>query len=79
MSARAELARRFRAVIMETIERRPIAELPEEGTLTLVDNGTLGRLGDRRAEARFRNGRWMRPGGGALPFTPMFWVRWRDD
>lgn len=73
MNARQELAAKFRAAILETVERVPVSEVPDEGTQSCIDDGA------RRIRARFRRGEWVRSNGQALPagFVPTHWVRIR--
>lgn len=75
MSARADLAAKFRAAIMQTVERLPVSITPDEGTWSAVDDGdALGNC-TRRVSARFRNGRWVRPNNTELKWQPTYWVR----
>ena len=78
-SARQQLVEAVRKTILDLVERRPVSELPADGTLGIVDNGTLQRWGTRRATARFKGGRWVRDNGGQLPFEPTVWVSIRKE
>lgn len=77
-SPRQQLTESVRRVILANIERRPISDEPDEGTVSMVDDGSLERWGDRRACATFRGGRWRRANGGDLPFEPTIWLGLRQ-
>jgi len=74
-SAPTDPAYALRAAILEIIDRVPVAELPVDGTHTLVDNGSATSPGTRRALAKFSGRRWVRPDKSPLPFEPTFWMR----
>ena len=79
MNAREDLAAKFRAAILATIERVPVSIAPDGANAhSIVDNGTANALGDRRCEARFCDGEGRRPNGQALAFQPTFWVRFKQ-
>lgn len=65
----------LRAAILAIVKRVPVSDLPAEGTLSLVDNGTAEWTGDRRVQAKFIGGQWVRPNGQPLPFEPTHWFR----
>lgn len=75
--SRATFAKTVRDTILATIERVPTSEQPDEGFLSLVDNGTLTRFGDKRSLANFKGGKWVRSNGGELPFVPTIWLRFK--
>jgi hypothetical protein len=75
MTPREKLAASFRAAMLEHVERVSVEHIPAEGTFAIVDDGTALRMGDRRVQARYNGGQWVRLGGKPLPFEPTFWVR----
>ena len=54
--------------------RRPIANVPAEGTMAFVDDGTRTGWHRRPTIALFKNGVWARQGGKPLPFAPTYWT-----
>lgn len=74
---RQKLAAAFYQAVHDKLTRRPISEAPEEGRLSVVDNGTVDRYGDRRACATFKGGKWCRANGQPLPFEPTIWMDWQ--
>lgn len=74
MTTADDLARAVRRVVLEITERLPVAEmLPEEGALTLVDDG------ERRMQGMLKNGRWVRPNGTELSIVPTHWLRFKRN
>lgn len=74
MNSREELARSARAAILSITERVPVSvALPEEGALTLVDDG------NRRMQAMMRDGKWVRPNGTALSIVPTHWLKFQHN
>jgi hypothetical protein len=71
MSPRQELARTVQQALRDLIERLPVPDPPVSGTRTLVDNGKV------RTQAIFRDGDWVRPGGGILDFEPTHYMRFK--
>lgn len=71
MSPRQELARAVQKALLDAMERLPLSDQPQDGTHTLVDDGRV------RAQAIFRNGQWVRPGGKALDFHPTHYLRFK--
>lgn len=67
----AEL-RRFSIMGIRFI-RRPVAEIPPEGTIGAVDNGDAFGWSNRAA-AKFQGGEWTDARGKPLRFIPSFWI-----
>lgn len=53
--------------------RRPVAEVPVDGTLCFADNGHARGWTDR-APAMFKDGKWTSPNGKDLRFAPNYWI-----
>jgi hypothetical protein len=78
IDTRQELGRQVREAILGLVDRVPISETPEEGTVSLVDNGGPAWLCTRRCEAIFKEGHGVRAKDGRpLTFQPAYWVRIR--
>ena len=77
MTPRQQFARSVRKVMLEHIVRRSVSEPPQDGTLTIVDNGSVHRWGSRRATARFKGNEWVGKNGKALTFAPTIWIEVR--
>jgi len=56
--------------------RRPVHILPEEGTMGVVDSGTIKRA-DAYVGAIFRDGHWVKINGKDLRLQPTFWTSWQ--
>ncbi|MEG8058014.1 hypothetical protein QP150_16170 [Sphingomonas sp. 22L2VL55-3] len=54
--------------------RRPVTELPAEGTACVVDDGHALGWSRRPVGALFKNGNWTNGKGRPLPFVPTFWT-----
>lgn len=65
----------LRAALLAMVERRPISDLPDEGAVSFVDNGTEVSPGSRRVAAKFKDGKWVRLNGQPIPFEPTHWFR----
>lgn len=57
--------------------RRPVREVPPEGTLCFVDNGHEGGWSDREI-GMFKGGVWTDRKGAPLRFEPNYWTELRD-
>jgi hypothetical protein len=68
-SARAELARSFKAAIFARTEWRSVSTLPTEGTVSVVCDG-----GTRSAAGVFKDGEWTNGKGKPLAFVPTHWL-----
>jgi hypothetical protein len=75
VTPREKLAHIFRAELLKHIERVSVEDVPAEGTFPVVDDGTVLRMGDRRVQARYKGGQWVRLGGKPLTFEPTLWLR----
>lgn len=72
MGSRDDLARQARAAILSMVERVSVQEgVPEDGALTLADDG------ERRMQAKLKDGRWVRPNGTELSIVPTHWMRFK--
>jgi hypothetical protein len=72
-NARAELARSFKAAILDTIEWRRASDNPKDGTVTIVCGA-----GSRSAAGTFKNGAWTNGKGKPLPFPVSHWMAFTD-
>jgi hypothetical protein len=72
-NARAELARSFKAAILDTIEWRRVSDNPKDGTVTIVCGD-----GSRSAAGTFKNGAWTNGKGKPLAFVPTHWMAFTD-
>ncbi len=73
MGSRDDLARQARAAILSLVERVSVeVGLPEDGALTLVDDG------ERRMQAKLKDGRGVRPNGTELSIVPTHWMRFKQ-
>lgn len=53
--------------------RRPLSEVPPDGTLGAVDNGDAFGWTNRSA-AMFKDGEWANARGKPLSFQPTYWT-----
>lgn len=53
--------------------RRPVSEVPPDGTLCFADNGHAYGWTDR-APAQFKDGKWSSTSGRDLRFKPNYWT-----
>lgn len=71
---------RYRLNVLPQMQfvRRPASMLPEDGTMCLIDRGTVERA-DRYTPATYRDGKWCNLSGRPFSQPPTFWTEMMSD
>lgn len=67
---------RFRVPLLRdhVFVRRPVADLPKDGTVCFVDDGDDRGWHNGQSVGLYRNGVWTNGKGRPLPFVPTHWT-----